>query len=326
MKETIGFIGLGKMGLPMAKNLLKNGYHVFGSDVNENALIELQALGGNTGSMKEWIHNVQYIVLMLPSSVIVNKVVEEIIAAKASGIFQDKDSLMIIDMSSSYPADTKENSRKLVPYNIGFVDAPVSGGVKKAVDGTLTIMAGGSADHFDKCKRLLCALGSSISLVGPSGSGHLIKAINNYLSATHLLASCEAVQLLENFGVEPDKAIHVINQSTGRSGSTEYKFPSFILTETYNSGFSLELIKKDIGMANQLFKDADAATSLPEIVYQKFSEASNALDKEADHTEINKFVSNYLLKRGIINDKNEEVVPGSSGSGNDVRPGGVRQF
>ncbi|MBX9973580.1 NAD(P)-dependent oxidoreductase [Cytobacillus firmus] len=326
MKENIGFIGLGKMGLPMAKNLLKNGYHVFGADVNENALAELEALGGNIGSMKDWIHKVQYVALMLPSSVIVNKVVEEIIDSRSLVPLQDQNPLMLIDMSSSYPVDTKENSRKLEPYNIGFVDAPVSGGVKKAVDGTLTIMAGGSEEHYEKCKRLLMALGSNISLVGPSGSGHLIKAINNYLSATHLLASCEAVQLLENFGVESEKAINVINQSTGRSGSTEYKFPSFILTETYNSGFSLELIKKDIGMANQLFKDADAATSLPEIVYQKFSEASNSLDKEADHTEINKFVSNYLLKRGIINDKNEEVVPGGSGSGNDVRPGGVRQF
>ncbi|RBP90604.1 3-hydroxyisobutyrate dehydrogenase [Cytobacillus firmus] len=326
MKENIGFVGLGKMGLPMAMNLLKNGYHVFGSDVNENALIELQALGGNTGSMKDWIHKVQYVVLMLPSSVIVNKVVEEIIDSRSSVSLQDQNSLIIVDMSSSYPADTKENSRKLEPYNISFVDAPVSGGVKKAVDGTLTIMAGGSAEQFEKCKRLLHAVGSNISLVGPSGSGHLIKAINNYLSATHLLASCEAVQLLENFGVQPDKAIDVINQSTGRSGSTEYKFPSFILTEAYNSGFSLELIKKDIGMASQLFKDAGAATSLPEIVYQKFSEASNALDKEADHTEINKFVSNYLLKRGIINEDNEEVVSGGSGTGNNVRPGGVRQF
>ncbi|MGA5688729.1 NAD(P)-dependent oxidoreductase [Cytobacillus pseudoceanisediminis] len=326
MNVNIGFIGLGKMGLPMAKNLLKNGYHVFGADVNENALIELQALGGDTGSMKDWIHKVQYIVLMLPSSAIVNKVVEEIINSRSSGMLNDQESLMIIDMSSSYPADTKENSSKLEAYNIGLVDAPVSGGVKKAVDGSLTIMAGGSAEQFEKCKRLLHAMGSNISLVGPSGSGHLIKAINNYLSATHLLASCEAVQLLENFGVVPEKAVNVINQSTGRNGSTEYKFPSFILTETYNSGFSLELIKKDIGMANQLFKDADAATSLPQIVYQKFNEASNALDKEADHTEINKFVSSYLLKRGILNEENEEIVPGGSGSGNDVHPRSVRQF
>lgn len=326
MNENIGFIGLGKMGLPMAMNLLKNGYYVFGSDVNENALIELQALGGKTGGVKDWIDKVKYVVLMLPSSVIVNKVVEEIIDARSSSTPKDQDSLIIIDMSSSYPADTRENSSKLEPYNIGFVDAPVSGGVKKAVDGTLTIMAGGSAEQFEKCKRLLESMGTSITLVGPSGSGHLIKSINNYLSATHLLASCEAVQLLENFGVVPEKAVNVINQSTGRSGSTEYKFPSFILTETYNSGFSLELIKKDIGMANQLFKDADAATSLPKIVFQKFSEASNALYKDADHTEINKFVSSYLLKRGILNEENEEIVPGGSCSGNDVHPRGVRQF
>ncbi|MBT2689814.1 NAD(P)-dependent oxidoreductase [Bacillus sp. ISL-47] len=324
MIKNIGFIGLGKMGLPMAKNLLEKGYNVFGADVSENALEEHRASGGHTGNIQDWIHQVQCIILMLPSSVIVNKILEEIIAVSTSGNQTNQDALMIIDMSSSYPADTRKNHKKLEQYNIGFIDAPVSGGVKKAVDGTLTIMAGGRAIHFEKCKRLLEAMGSNISLVGPSGSGHLIKAINNYLSATHLLASCEAVQLLENFGVEPEKAIHVINQSTGRSGSTEYKFPNFILTEAYNSGFSLELIKKDIGMANQLFKDANAATSLPQFIYQRFSEASSALDKEADHTEINKFVSTYLLQRGILNDENEKTVPGGSDSGIDVRPGSLR--
>lgn len=324
MTGNIGFIGLGKMGLPMAKNLLKNDYCVFGTDVNENALAEFRAFGGNAGIMEEWIGQVNFLILMLPSSAIVNRVLEDIISARTSGDMINNESLMIIDMSSSYPADTRENSKKLDQYQISFVDAPVSGGVKKAIDGTLTIMAGGSADHFEKCKRLLGAMGTSIFHVGPAGSGHLIKAINNYLSATHLLATCEAVQLLEKFGVEPEQAIHVINQSTGRSGSTEYKFPNFILTESYNSGFSLDLLKKDIGMANQLFKDAQAATSLPQIVFQRYIEASNALEEEADHTEINKFVTSYLLKRGILNEENEKIVACGSDSGNNLRPGSLR--
>jgi 3-hydroxyisobutyrate dehydrogenase-like beta-hydroxyacid dehydrogenase len=324
MNRNIGFIGLGKMGLPMAKNLLKNHYNVFGADVNEDALLEFRAAGGNTGKLDEWISDVHSIILMLPSSAIVNKVLDDIISSESSRPMANHKELMIIDMSSSYPRDTKENSKKLEQNHISFVDAPVSGGVKKAVEGTLTIMAGGPADHFQKCKRLLSAMGTNIFHVGPIGSGHLIKAINNYLSASHLLASCEAVQLLESFGVEPDQAINVINQSTGRSGSTEYKFPSFILTESYDSGFSLDLIKKDIGMANQLFKDSGAATSLPEIVFQKYSEASNALDKEADHTEINKFVSSYLLKRGILNEENEKIVAGGTDSGTDLRPGSLR--
>lgn len=324
MNGNVGFIGLGKMGLPMAKNLLRNHYNVFGADVNEDALIEFRAAGGNTGKLEEWISDVHSIILMLPSSAIVNKVLEDIISSVTHRARANHEPLMIIDMSSSYPSDTRENNKKLKQYHINFVDAPVSGGVKKAVDGTLTIMAGGTADDFQNCKRLLGAMGTNIFHVGPIGSGHLIKAINNYLSASHLLASCEAVQLLESFGVEPKQAINVINQSTGRSGSTEYKFPNFILTESYDSGFSLDLIKKDIGMANQLFKDSGAATSLPEIVYQKYNEASNALDIEADHTEINKFVSSYLLKRGILNEENEKIVAGGTDSGTDLRPGSLR--
>jgi 3-hydroxyisobutyrate dehydrogenase-like beta-hydroxyacid dehydrogenase len=324
MSEMIGFIGLGKMGLPMAKNLLKNGYIVFGADVNEESLLDFRTAGGSTGKVEEWINHVNTIILMLPSSAIVNKILDDIISSIPIRDKAKQESLIIIDMSSSYPSDTRENSRMLEKYQISLVDAPVSGGVKKAVDGTLTIMVGGMKENYTKCKRLLSAMGANIFHVGPIGSGHLIKAINNYLSASHLLASCEAVQLLESFGVEPEQAINVINQSTGRSGSTEYKFPNFILTESYNSGFSLDLIKKDIGMANQLFKDAEAATSLPEIVFQKYSEASNALDKEADHTEINKFVSSYLLQRGISNEENEKIAAGSSDTGTNLRPGSLR--
>jgi 3-hydroxyisobutyrate dehydrogenase-like beta-hydroxyacid dehydrogenase len=297
MGEQIGFIGLGKMGLPMAKNLLKNGYTVFGMDLSEEAVAEFQSFGGIPGNMEDWADKVKFIILMLPSSVIVNRVLEDLLAAIPTE--KGSNPPMVIDMGSSYPEDTRENSTKLKKHQIPLVDAPVSGGVKKAIDGSLTIMAGGDAQDFENCKRLLHAMGSNIYHVGPSGSGHLMKALNNYLSATHLLATCEAVQLLEKFGVEPSQAVHVFNQSTGRSGSSEYKFPNFILPEAYNSGFALELLKKDVGMANELFKDAQASTSLPQIVFEKYYEAACALDKDADHTEINKFVSSYLfIKEG----------------------------
>lgn len=166
-------------------------------------------------------------------------------------------------------------------------------------------------ESFTRCKRLLGSMGSNLFHVGPIGSGHLIKAINNYLSATHLLASCEAVQLLQSFDVEPEKAIHVFNHSTGRSGSTEYKFPSFILTESFDSGFSLELLRKDLEMANGLFLNAEAATNLPQLVFDRFHEASVALDQDADHTEIYQFVSSYLL-RGKSSEKDSETISSSS--------------
>ncbi|MEH7344695.1 NAD(P)-dependent oxidoreductase [Bacillus sp. JJ1532] len=312
MSESIGFIGLGKMGLPMAKNLLKKGYYVFGLDVDQTAMSEFQSFGGNIGKIEDWVHDVQFILLMLPSSTIVNKVLQEILDAYSSEKNIQQESLMIIDMSSSYPTETRKNCERLDSHHICFIDAPVSGGVKKAIDGSLTVMAGGTSEHFERCKRLLGALGSNLFHIGPVGSGHLMKAINNYLSATHLLASCEAVQLLEAFDVQPEQAIHVINQSTGKSGSTEYKFPNFILNEEYNSGFTLDLLRKDVEMAKQIFIDAQAATSMPQLVFEKFNEASKALEKNADHTEINRFVSSYLLKRGISNEESKKNVTGCS--------------
>ncbi|MFC4801557.1 NAD(P)-dependent oxidoreductase [Neobacillus sp. GCM10023253] len=311
MIQKIGFIGLGKMGLPMAKNLLNRGFTVYGSDVNEAAIHEFQSYGGKPDYVTDWIHNVQCIILMLPSSKIVNQVIDQIIDHYSSDQHTHQEPLVIIDMSSSYPDETRKNFKKLTEKNIEFIDAPVSGGVKKAVTAQLTIMIGGPVESFTRCKRLLGSMGTNLFHVGPIGSGHLIKAINNYLSATHLLASCEAVQLLQRFDVEPEKAIHVFNHSTGRSGSTEYKFPSFILTESFDSGFSLELLRKDLEMANGLFLNAEAATNLPQLVFDRLHEASVALDQDADHTEIYQFVSSYLL-RGKSNEKDSETISSSS--------------
>ncbi len=314
MIQTIGFIGLGKMGLPMAKNLVTNGYNVHGMDVNDSAIRDFQSFGGKPSKLLDWIHTVQMIILMLPSSKIVNQVIDEIIDHYASDQHSHQEPLIIIDMSSSYPDETKKNLQKLAENNIEFLDAPVSGGVKKAVSAELTIMIGGRVETFTKCKRLLESMGSNLFHVGPIGSGHLIKSINNYLSATHLLASCEAVQLLQRFDVEPETAIQVFNQSTGRSGSTEYKFPSFILPESFDSGFSLELLRKDLEMAKHLFTNAEAATQLPQLIFDRFDEASHALDMDADHTEIYQYVSSYLLQRGKSNEKNSETIGGSSNS------------
>jgi len=157
MNENIGFIGLGKMGLPMAMNLLNDGYRVYGSDVNPAAVNELQSAGGIAGDLNSWLPNVQFIILMLPSSTIVNGVIEEILATYET-IPLKPDPLIIIDMSSSYPPETKQIGNKLNAKGIAFMDAPVSGGVKKAVSSSLTIMAGGEKDVFEKCKRLLESL------------------------------------------------------------------------------------------------------------------------------------------------------------------------
>ncbi|OMP65971.1 NAD(P)-dependent oxidoreductase [Domibacillus epiphyticus] len=300
MNNNIGFIGLGKMGLPMAKNLLKNGFTVFGSDVDETAINEFKGSGGKTGMINEWIHSVHSIILMLPSSTIVNQVVDDIIELYHPAAHHGSNHLLVIDMSSSYPSETRKNGKKLKNRNIDFVDAPVSGGVKKAISASLSVMVGGRFEDYQNCKRLLDCVAEKIFYIGDLGNGHLLKVMNNYLSAGHLLMASEAIHLLADFNVDPKTAIEVINQSSGRSGSTDYKFPSFILNEEYNSGFSLRLMEKDVMMANQVFKEYDAATTLPQSVFHRFNEASAILEKEADHTEIFKFVAAYLTKKGAF--------------------------
>jgi len=116
---------------------------------------------------------------------------------------------------------------------------------------------------------------------------------------------------MEAYGVHPEKGIEVINQSTGRSGSSEYKFPFFILTESFNSGFSMELMKKDVGMAKRLFEDNGADTILPKVVHERFKEAHETLKSFADHTEIYQYVTTYLLKGRKSHEENEEMASGS---------------
>ena len=121
--------------------------------------------------------------------------------------------------------------------------------------------------------------------------------------------------MLQSFGVKPETAIRVFNQSTGRSGSTEYKFPSFILNEKFDSGFSLELLRKDLEMAQHLFLDAEAATKLPQLIFDRFADAGNWLrNKDADHSEIYHYVSSYLLQRGNSNEKDPETISSSTNS------------
>lgn len=200
-------------------------------------------------------------------------------------------------MSSSFPPDTQANARKANEIGIHFLDAPVSGGVKKAVSGELTIMVGGDEDAFHRQLSILQTFGKNIFYLGESGSGHLVKFLNNYLSAVHMLATSEAVRIVANFGINPQAAIDVFNRSSGRSGSTEYKFPEFVLRETYNSGFSLDLLAKDIDITRQLLEKTGDATLLVKLISDTYHAASRSLRVNADHTEIFRYVSAYIQNK-----------------------------
>ena len=285
--STVALIGLGRMGLPMASRLAAAGYRVRGHDVSaaareaasglEGALVAPSALAAAAGA--------DAVVLMLPSSSHVRAVLID------DGLLEALEApVALIDMSSSEPLETRELARRAAARGIELVDAPVSGGVRGAVEGTLTIMAGGSEDAVERCRPLLEALGTSVRHVGTVGAGHALKALNNLLSATHLLASCEALAIGREFGLDPHVLVDTINVSTGRSASTERKLPQFILTETYDSGFAMSLMVKDVGIAVSLGEELGVPAALAQRTLALWQGAVAALGGSVDHTAIARWV------------------------------------
>jgi 3-hydroxyisobutyrate dehydrogenase len=284
-KYSVGFVGIGKMGLPMAKRIATHGYPLHVYDTAPAAVAAICAIGGvqAAGGLAEVGRSCEVVILMLPDSAVVKRV-----------LFGDEDGLaahlkkgsVVIDMSSSSPSVTRELGPRLQAADVDFIDAPVSGGVKRAVDGSLAIMAGGEHAVIERVKPLLQTMGKSIIETGMLGSGHAMKALNNYVSAAGLLAACEALKVGADFGIAPDKIVAVLNASTGKNNSTENKLMQFIVSGAFNSGFSLGLMKKDINIATDLAKSLGSDTLLGEVLLKSWTDAEKKLSGAADHTEI----------------------------------------
>jgi 3-hydroxyisobutyrate dehydrogenase len=192
----------------------------------------------------------------------------------------------VIDMSSSDPSVTRKIGPRLKQAGVDFIDAPVSGGVRRAIDGSLAIMAGGDSAVIARVKPLLSTMGKLIIETGMLGSGHAMKALNNYVSAAGLLAACEALKVGADFGIKPDKIVAVLNASTGKNNSTENKMMQFIVSKLFNSGFSLALMRKDINIATDLARKMGSKTLLGEVLLKSWKDAEVKLAGTADHTEI----------------------------------------
>ena len=239
----VGFVGLGRMGAPMARSLLGAGWQVIGADPMAEARDRLLDAGGRAAREVADLGGAGIVILMLPDSGVVRSVLFD------DGLVEALDpDTTVIDMSSSEPLLTREIAARLAERRIRLVDAPVSGGVKGAVDGTLTIMVGGADEDVTHVAPVLLAMGKPRH-VGPVGAGHALKALNNLMSATHLWVTSEAMLTGEAFGLDPAEMLEAVNGSSGRSGSTDNKWPNFILPGTYDSGFDLRLMLKDMRIA-----------------------------------------------------------------------------
>ena len=278
MKE-IGFVGLGAMGSAMAPLLSKADFNVYGYDIKkpkDNTEINIVT------SIKE-LSDKEVIIFMLPDGKIVNKVVQELINFGTKSI--------MIDMSSSDPNDTLNLGNELSKKNIEFIDAPVSGGVARAITGKLIIMVGGKEVTINKVDKILNVMGS-VKRAGPLGSGHAMKSLNNYVSAAGLIASFEALNTAKKYGIESKDFIAIINGATGKNNTTEVKLEKFVVSEKYNSGFALDLMIKDVSIADQLIKKMSSDNPLSKQVLEYLEKSYKIVGKNSDHTEVFKVLKN----------------------------------
>lgn len=278
---TVGFVGLGVMGQPMAANLAREGFQVHSYDRRGN---------GTCRSIAEAAKGADLLITMLPDGEAVREVVLEALPALARGA-------IVVDMSSSDPAGTRALGVALAEKHISLIDAPVSGAVVGAREATLTIMVGGEKAAFQKAKPVLRALGKQIFHVGPLGAGHAVKALNNYLGAAGTLAGFEALLIARAFGLEPKPMLEAINASTGRNSTTERKIGRDVLTGAYASGFKLALMAKDVGIAAELAKGLGVETPYLDQTLRMWREAQKALPAGADHSEIYKFQEKLARQR-----------------------------
>jgi 3-hydroxyisobutyrate dehydrogenase len=357
---VVGFVGLGNMGIPMARRLVAAGYQVRGFDTSAQARRNFAAIGspgelssadagaadggdagtgaadGDPGARLGGVtvadaltsvgDGADAVILMLPDS----DVVERVLLGGAEGghpadgeppggglLARLPAGATVIDMSSSDPARTKVLAATLARAGVTLIDAPVSGGVAGARAGTLTVMVGGPATAFETFRPMLAAIGGRVVHAGDVGAGHAVKALNNLMSAAHLLASSEAIIAGQRFGLDPAIMLEIVNSSSGRSWSTQNKWPTFVLTERYDAGFSLRLMVKDIKLALAIEQATGTPSTASAAVVAAWEAAAAELPADADHTAIARWVarpvSRDLGSRGGATVRSMSAVDGRDG-------------
>ncbi|MFE5707440.1 NAD(P)-dependent oxidoreductase [Rhodococcus koreensis] len=285
MPETsnghIAFLGLGNMGAHMSRRLVESGIQVVGFDLQDAARRSLAETGGTVApTPAQAVAGADIVILMLPNSTVVEAVLDDVDVLDAL-----RSGTVIIDMGSSEPTSTRRLALELAERSVTLIDAPVSGGIGGAAAGTLTIMAAGDETAVAQISSMLAPLGTWLR-VGDTGAGHALKAINNLLAAVQLLATAEGFAIGRRFGLDPEVIVSTINAASGRSAASETKFPNFVLPETYNSGFALRLMLKDMRIATGLAAELGIGAALGDRAVQVWSQADTDLGPSADQMEI----------------------------------------
>ena len=281
----VGFIGLGIMGKPMCKNLIKAGHDLIVTTHNQDTLKEMEALGAKAVyNGKEVAEEAEVIITMLPNS----PQVREVALGKGGIIECGRRGIVLIDMSSIDPTESKAISAALAEKGIDMLDAPVSGGEPKAIDGTISVMVGGKRETFDKYYELLMNMAGSAVYVGPIGSGNVAKLANQIIVAVNIAAVSEALTLATKAGTDPELVYQAIRGGLAGSTVLDAKAP-MMMDRNFKPGFRIELHMKDLNNALNAGHAVNAALPLTaELMEIMQSLKADGCEKE-DHSSIVKY-------------------------------------
>jgi 3-hydroxyisobutyrate dehydrogenase len=285
-KPTIGFVGVGSMGWPMAALLHKAGYPLQIIDASaDRAKAFAKEIGGTVAASNRALAAASDIIItILPTSAIVQAVLEGPEGVLA-GLRKDA---VVVEMSSGVPTITRTLAEQVAVAGAHMVDAPVSGGVPRAKTGELAIMFGGSEAILERIRPVLSCMGTSITRTGDVGSAHAMKALNNLVSAGGFLIGVEALMIGKRFGLDPSAMVDVLNSSTGMNNSTQKKFKQFVLSGQYNAGFGLDLMVKDLSIALEIGRDTNTPTPFSSMCREMWASCAAMLGPGQDHTAIAK--------------------------------------
>jgi len=290
-KQRIGFVGIGNMGWPMAANLARAGFPLTVFDTDRTRATRFAAEFGAKAapSLAELGRTADIVVTMLPTGATVRAVLlEQEHGALASALAKDgaaQDRAVVVDMSSSEPVGTQQLGAALAKRGVALVDAPVSGGVPRAEVGTLTLIIGGEDEAaVAKAMPALEAMGKQLFRTGPLGSGHAMKALNNYVAAASFIASTEALRVGRRFGLTPETMVDIMNASTGRNFNSEMTLKQHVISGKYATGFQLGLMTKDVKIAADLAESIAIDAPLARLVRAMWAEAREGIGERADFT------------------------------------------
>ena len=285
-KPTVGFVGVGNMGWPMAACLVRAGFTVNVNDSRrEVANNFVQQVGGTApDTLRQLAATSDVIVTMLPTS----GIVEHVLGAGDDNILSGlKPGTIVIEMSSGVPSVTQRLAEQVAALGGIMIDGPVSGGVPRAKTGQLAIMVGGESAAIDTAMPVLSAMGTVLR-TGAVGSGQAMKALNNLVSTGGFLIGIEALLIGQRFGLDAGVMTDVLNAATGMNNSTQKKFRQYVLSRKFDAGFTMGLLAKDLSIALQVARETSTAAPLSALVREMIVSSEAIFGPAADHTEMAK--------------------------------------